>query len=139
LSGQKIKRVWGISTPTIPNYGIHKLYNETTQEHFCFPCPSCSRWTHLVWPDCVEIIGESVADARCRESYLKCKECGAKLPQESKPEWLAPAKWVVQNENANPEYRGFHISQLYSFTVAPGELVTAYFRGFGDELANKEF
>lgn len=139
LSGQKVKRVWGISTPTIPNYGIHKLYQETTQEHFCFPCPSCSRWTHLVWPDCIEIVGEGVADPRVHESYLKCKECKAKLPQEAKPEWLASAKWVPQALNANPDNRGFHISQLYSFTISPGELVIAHFRGFGDELANKEF
>src|SRR5690606_8051994 len=40
LDGQLSKHVWGISTPTIPNYGIHKLYIGSTQEHYVFPCPA---------------------------------------------------------------------------------------------------
>ena len=139
LSGQVHKHVWGISTPTIPNYGIHKLYLTSTQEHFVFKCPCCSRWTEFVWPDCVEIIGEHVADVRCHESFLKCKECKHRLTHETKPEWLATGTWNATAKNANPDIRGFHINQLYSFTVTPGEVVVAYFRGFGDELANKEF
>jgi len=139
LSGQVHKHVWGISTPTIPNYGIHKLFLTSTQEHFVFKCPCCSRWTEFVWPDCVEIIGEHVADVRCHESFLKCKECKHRLVHESKPDWLATGIWHATAKNANPDIRGFYINQLYSFTVTPGELVAAYFRGFGDELANKEF
>jgi len=139
LSGQVHKHVWGISTPTIPNYGIHKLYMTSTQEHFVFKCPCCSRWTEFVWPDCIEIIGEHVADVRCHESFLKCKECKNKLVHETKPDWLGTGTWNATAKNANPDIRGFHVNQLYSFTVTPGELVVAYFRGFGDELANKEF
>lgn len=141
LSGQPSghRFVWGISTPTIPNYGIHKLYQSSTQEHFVFECPSCSRSTELIWPDCITIIGEAVNDPRCAESYLICKECKNRLPHEEKPLWLKNAQWVASNVNGNPDVRGFHISQLYSFTVTPGDLVVAYFRGVGDEAANKEF
>ena len=139
LSGNKIKNVLGISTPTIPERGIHKLYKDSTHETFNFKCPGCSRWTELVWPDCIEVIGEHVADARCKESYLKCKECSKRLPHETKYEWLANAKWAVQAKNSNPDIRGFAINQLYSFTVTPGDIVVAHFRGLGDEYANKEF
>jgi len=139
LSGSLSKTVWGISTPTIPGYGIDKLFKKTTQEHFTFQCPCCSKWTELIWPDCVEVIGEGLQDPRCHESYLKCKECGGKLPHEAKPDWLKNAKWHVTNSNSNPDMRGFAISQLYSFTVTPGELAVAHFTGFGDEAANVEF
>jgi hypothetical protein len=140
LSGQTRKCVWAISTPTIPNYGIHKLYKNSTQEHFVFECPACSRWTELIWPDCVEIIGETIYDPRCHESFLKCKECKNRLEHKDKPNWLGKTgRWEVFAKNANPDHRGFHINQLYSFTVSPGELVVAYLRGMGDEAANKEF
>jgi hypothetical protein len=139
LSGQLRKEIWGVSTPTLPNYGIHKLFQTSTQEHYYFPCPSCRKHIRLTWPECIEIIGDSVSDPRCHESYLKCSACRAKLPQELKPEWLKPARWQVENHDVNPDVRGFHISQMYSFTVTPGDLVVAYHRGFGDELANKEF
>lgn len=139
LDGHLRKCVWCISTPTAPDFGIHKLYKDTTQEHFMFKCPRCSKQTELVWPDCVEIVGEAVSDPRCRESFLKCKECGGKLEQETKPEWLSTGKWVVTNENSDRDRRGFHINQLYSFTVNAGEIAQAYFRGMGDESANTEF
>lgn len=139
LSGQTHKQVWGISTPTIPNYGIHKLYLTSTQEHFVFQCPRCGKWTELLWPDCIEIIGETVHDPRCHESFLKCKECGGKLEHATKSEWLSTAGWKSTNAQGNNDIRGFHVSQLYSHTVSPGELVVAYHRGHGDEAANKEF
>ena len=46
----------------------------STQEHFVFQCPCCSRWTEFVWPDCVEIIGEHVAYFRGFGDELANKE-----------------------------------------------------------------
>jgi hypothetical protein len=140
LSGQIEKHILAISTPTIPKYGIHKWFLDSTQEHFYFQCPHCSRWTELIWPDCVEIIGESVSDKRCKESFLKCKECKHRLEHEQKTEFLANGEWRPTELQVSPEEsRGFYINQLYSSTVTPGELVIAYHRGLGDEAANTEF
>lgn len=140
LSGQLRKCVWAISTPTVPNFGIHKLYQKSTQEHFLFRCPGCSKLTELVWPDCIEIIGETIHDPRIHESFLKCKECKVRLEQKAKPDWLGRTGfWQSFAPNADPDKRGFHVNQLYSFTVSPGEIVEAYFRGLGDEAAAKEF
>lgn len=146
LDGQINKHVWGISTPTIPEYGIHKLYMGSTQEHFIFKCPSCSRLTELVWgdkargvPGCMEICGEHATDSECKRSFLKCKECGAKLPHEDKPDWLATAYWESMDKDSNPDVRGFYINQLYSFTKQPYELVMDWFKGQGNEAAEIEF
>jgi len=139
LSGQVEKHVWAISTPTIPNFGIHKLFQGSTQEHFIFKCPKCGRRTEFLWPDCVEIVGETVHDPRCAKSFLKCKECKRRLEHKEKPDFLASAVWEVTNPAADENIRGFNINQLYSFTVSPGELVVAYHRGMGDEAAAKEF
>lgn len=139
LSGHTEKSVYGISTPTIPGRGIHNLYLTSTQEHYCFECPCCSRWTELIWPDCFELIGESLHDPRCEESYLKCKECGGRLEHLAKPEWLANAKWVPTAANANPDVRGFHVNQLYSYTMSPGEIAVAHFTGLTSEPACIEF
>ena len=92
LSGQVHKRVWAISTPTIPNFGINKLYEGSDKSHFFFRCPHCNRLTELVWPDCIEIIGEHVNNPRCHASFLKCKECKHKLDQAAKPEFLSEGK-----------------------------------------------
>jgi hypothetical protein len=140
LSGQVEKHVVAISTPTVPKYGIHKLFLSSTQEHFFFKCPHCGRYTEFVWPDCIEIVGETVSDPRCVESFLKCKECKHKLEHAEKPMFLEHGIWQPTNNQADPlESRGFYANQLYSSTVSPAELVIAHFRGIGDEAANKEF
>ena len=138
LSGQLEKSVWAISTPTAPKYGIHKLFLQGTQEHFMFQCPHCSKQTELVWPDCMEIVGETITDPRIKESYLKCKECKHKLEHEAKTDWLASGKWNATADNIE-DHRSWYINQLYSYTVTPGDIVLAHFRGLGDEAAQCEF
>lgn len=138
LSGQMHKFVFSLSTPTIPNFGIHKLYLQGTQEHFYFLCPRCGRLTEFIFPDCLEITGESISDPRVRDSYLKCKECKKKIEHEEKPEFLKKAYWEP-TQNVDEEHRSFYINQMYSYTVKPWELAQAYFRGVGDEAAMVEF
>ncbi len=138
LSGHLEKSVWAISTPTVPKYGIHKLYLQGTQEHYMFQCPHCSKWTELIWPDCLEVCGETITDPRIKESYIKCKECKHKLEHEDKPTWLARGKWNATFDN-DGDHRSWYINQLYSYTVTPKDIVLAHFRGFGDEAAQCEF
>lgn len=139
LSGQKDKVIWGMSTPTLPNHGIDKLFQKSTQEHFFFDCPHCKEEIELLWENSFVLCGESVDDPRCRESYLKCPICECKLDHWTKPKWLADGRWKPTALDADPDTRGFWLSQLYSTSVSPGELAIAYFRGMGDEEAKKEF
>jgi len=141
LSGHKEKSIWQISTPTIPDKGIHEKYIEGTQEHYIFKCPRCGRQTELVYPDCLEIIGESITDPRVHESFLKCRECGGRLEHETKTEWLSDAncEWVPTVTDCDESHRSFYINQLYSYAMMPGEIAQAHFHGLGDEAAQVEF
>jgi len=138
LSGQLHKFVLSLSTPTIPNFGIHKLYLQGTQEHFYFKCPRCGRRTEFVFPDCLEICGETISDSAIKQSYLKCKECKKRIEHEEKPDFLKHGIWEP-TVSVDDDHRSFYINQLYSFTVKPWELAAAYFRGVGDEAAMVEF
>jgi hypothetical protein len=139
LSGQKTQNIWAISTPTLPNRGIHKLYQTTTQEHFFFKCPSCSKSIELMWPESFELCGEAINDPDIHKSHLKCTECNNKLNHEDKPSFLGDGFWQPTDLNASKDERGFNINQLYSFTVTPSKVAAAYFRGMGDEGAMSEF
>jgi hypothetical protein len=138
LSGQLHKFVFSLSTPTIPNFGIHKLYLQGTQEHFYFKCPRCGRRTEFMFPDCLEICGEGISDPNIKKSYLKCKECKKRIEHEEKPEFLKAAFWEP-TVAVDDDHRSFYINQMYSYTVKPWELAAAYFRGIGDEAAMVEF
>lgn len=140
LSGQLHKFVFSLSTPTIPNYGIHKLFLQGTQEHFYFKCPRCGRTTEFIYPDCLEICGETITDPAVKNSYLKCKECKKRIDHKEKPEFLKhPRSFWEPTVTVDEDHRSFYVNQMYSYTVTPGDLAMAYFRGVGDEAAMVEF
>jgi hypothetical protein len=131
------KHLFLLSTPTLPEHGINVQYLLGTQERFMFPCPSCGKKIQLLWPDNIEICGESSTDPDCHLSYLKCNECGSKLPHETKTEWLAQAFWEATAKAHG--HRSFHLNQMYAWAMTPGELVVDYFKGESSDAAKVEF
>jgi hypothetical protein len=137
LAAHEKKHFFGLSTPTLPNFGINKQYQLGTMERFRFPCPCCGKKIELLWPDCIEICGEHSTDPDCQRSYFKCSECSGKLPHELKSEWLAKAYWEA-TQTAHG-HRSFHLNQMYGPAISPGELVVAYHKGQSDDAAQVEF
>lgn len=124
-AGQLEKLTWLLSTPSIPKYGINKYFERSSQDHFYFKCPACSRHIELLFPQSLEIVGENAIDPRVSESYIKCYQCQAKLEHKLKHEFLANGVW--KESIGQMEERGFYVNQLYSSTVEPGALVKSYF------------
>jgi hypothetical protein len=134
-SGQLEKLCWFISTPTIPNFGINQLYNSSTQEHYYFPCPHCSRLIDLNMENLV-VLGENDTDPAVHDSYMKCHKCGGRLEHSQKPIFLAKGIWEPTFANRN--MRGFYINQLYSSTVTPGEFALKVHQAKTSALAEQQ-
>ena len=60
-----LKRKRWISTPTIPEFGIHEIFLKGDQKHWRFRCGECGAKQHMRWP-------ESVDFDRRRYACLKC-------------------------------------------------------------------
>ena len=133
-SGQIIWQVWGISTPSIDNAGINKYFNESTQEHFFFPCPHCARAIELKYPESIIIIEDDY-----RASHLICTECKKSLSHEDKIHYLQGGYWIPQAEGTNIDARGFYINQMYSMTVHPAMLAKSYINGLANAADEQEF
>lgn len=118
--GQVKKLIWQISTPTVPGTGINLDFEESTQNHFYFRCPHCSRYTELVFPDSFVLVGDGLHDPRLHESYTKCKECQHPLSQENKLTYFQDNEWVPQFRDR--EWTGWYINQLYSSTITPYDI-----------------
>lgn len=138
LSGQLEKLIWMVSTPTIPNKGIHKYFMTTNQQEFFFPCPSCSRQINLVFPESLIITADDPSDPNLRNTHLICTECKCKLPHETKKSWLKNAKYVAAKPTITDK-NGYTVSQMYSTTVKPYELAESYFRGLTNPSDETEF
>lgn len=136
-SGQLEKAIWMISTPTIDNLGINKYYRQTTQEHFFFKCPHCSKQIEFLFPDNIKICGEGVLDPEIYKSHYVCNLCKFEITQPEK-------KWTLNNSGiwipTGPAVRarGFHINQMYSPTIEPHKIAAAYFNAQSDSADEQE-
>lgn len=139
LDGQIHKHVFMLSTPTIPSWGIDAQYRLSSQEHFFFNCPSCSRLIEFRWPDSFEVFGDTPNDPRIYDSRLMCYECKATIHHEDKPNFLAKGMWQPTVTSGGKDHRGFHINQLYSWTRKPYEIALDYMLALQSEIAMQEF
>lgn len=142
-SGQQESQIWKISTATAPNFGINIEFNQSTQEHFIFPCPGCNRLIELGRKNLI-IIGEALDDPRLVESYIECHECHKVLAKGNdslcKAEFLAAGRWVKFGSPTATK-RGFYVNQLYSCSKSgkPVELAAAWLRSLSDKASEQEF
>ena len=99
-----------LSTPTIPGFGIDKLYQESDQRVWMITCPKCGRecCLELDFPDCVKYHG--------KQAYRACVKCGEELNP-------SLGKWVAQRQ---ADSEGYWISQLNSNFVDPGKILTLF-------------
>lgn len=152
MDGQTSKQMWKISTPTVPDFGIDKAMQESSNEHYFFNCPNCHQRTELLWDadpeqSCLVVCGNAIDDPDIKRTYVRCKEC--KKPLEShfvdgcdvaKTAWLNAGKpgWHSTQTNPNMDCRGFYINQLYSTTISPVELAKAVFKAQYDPHIEQE-
>jgi hypothetical protein len=89
-----------LSNPTLPDYGIDKLFQETDQRFWLLKCRKCNEYTDMVstFPDCLREVKGRVIRA--------CIKCGAELD----PNY---GEWVAKRPSITSK-RGRQFSQLYS-------------------------
>lgn len=136
-AGQEEKQAWMISTPTIDGFGINSYYENTTQENFHFPCPSCKRLINLEFPRNLKIIGEEVNDPKIHDSYIFCHECETTLHHLDKSKFLSKATFVPQFHGRLA--RGFHVNRLYSCVRPPSDVAIGYLNSLTNPANEQEF
>jgi hypothetical protein len=139
MSGQLEKQSFQISTPTIDNFGINADFKISTQHQYHFKCPACSRFTHLIFPECLIVTAESITDPKIKDSHIICKECKTLLKHEQKIEFLSKrnAKWIPTYPDR--DVFGYHISQLYSMTVSPSAIAKSFLKAQSNPADEQEF
>lgn len=136
-AGQREKQTLMISTPTVAGFGINKYFSDSTQEHFFFRCPACSKMTELIFPDCLEVTAENLTDPTLRNSYIKCKECKCRIEHAEKPEIFKTGESVPTFKGRS--IRGFQVNQMYSTVLKPVEIAQSFLRSLKDPADEQEF
>ncbi|MEK3770127.1 phage terminase large subunit family protein [Paenibacillus sp. FSL R5-0887] len=104
------KKLVFVSTPTIKGMSrIEKLYEDSTKEEWCVPCPSCEEYQPFKWGQIKFEYDEETSD--CIKVEMACKHCGS-LHQEHewKHDYTERGKWIAGKKHATT--RGFHLNSL---------------------------
>lgn len=115
-----------VSTPLLEATSrINKLYQDSTRERWCLPCPCCGELQALSWEH-IKFERNEVGDAIKVEAA--CKVCGG---LSSEKDWRSgTGQWIARNPGA--ARRGFHLNQLVSPWVSWTQIVTGFLKAKGD-------
>lgn len=114
MGHSKVKEEVYISNPTIPDFGIDKIFQKSDQRHWFRKCQSCGEWTcaELSFPDCVKIRSDGTG-------YIGCNKCGKEV-------FIRDGEWVASMP-ANSDYmHGYRWSQLSSVFNDPAEILSDF-------------
>lgn len=111
LDASPLKWKLRLSTPTIPEYGINKLFLASDQRQYFVKCPHCGQWQRPTYRDNVEAQGNP--------PFYRCAKCGR--PTNSLLLW--PGEWVATYPGRL--VHGYQFTQLLSPHITAKELVDA--------------
>lgn len=113
MSHSEIKEEAYLSTPSIPDYGIDKLYQASDQRVWMIRCEHCGTETclEIEFPECLLETASGVIRA--------CKKCKREIFPKN-------GRWVPQYPERSKDLVGWWISQLNSMYVEPGAILKAY-------------
>ena len=103
------KRKWQrwASTPTLPNFGIHKRFLLTDQKHWFVKCNHCDVEQEVDFFTNVEYKMKNDNDSECEWAKIICSSCRKEiLPYKLK------GRWISQNPESGR--RGYFMSKMYS-------------------------
>ncbi len=103
-----------LGTPTIPDYGVDRLYQKSDQRVWMLKCQGCGKETclELEFPNCLK---------RDINGVVKrvCVHCGHEV-------YPADGRWIARHPQRSAELVGWWISQLNSIYVSPTKILDSY-------------
>lgn len=126
-----------IGTPTLPEYGIHKIWQESDQRHYFVPCPLCDHDQRLTWEGNIDWSNDhDTLEAKAATARFKCSACDGTWDQRMRERANGAGQWVASRPTS--PVIGFGISRLYVPTASPSKMVSDYLAGVQSEQAMRE-
>lgn len=115
FSHSNIQEEFYLSTPTIPDYGIDKKYQESDQRVWMIKCRKCGKETclELEFPECLHEMKDGTVIRQC----IHCRD------RELYP---ADGRWIAQYPEKSNDLIGWWISQLNSAYINPKTIIDLF-------------
>ncbi|HEX8708037.1 MAG TPA: terminase gpA endonuclease subunit [Pyrinomonadaceae bacterium] len=129
LRHSQVKRQIRLSTPTLPNKGIHESYLQSDQQEWEVHCSGCDGWNSLDFFRDVKVEGADYEEWKEREEEsihrstitVACPSCRQTLSDDDR---FGPGRWVARRPEIT-RIRGYHVPALCFPSVSLSELAIA--------------
>lgn len=119
LAHSEFKEQLKLSNPTLPDYGIDKVFQLSDQQYWLIKCDKCNHYTDLVGLFPKKPNEDVPVLIRVKGRVIRaCEKCHAELNPSN-------GQWVAKYPN-NTDIRGYQYSQLWSHFVNPAEILHIY-------------
>lgn len=113
LGASRWKWIRDVSTPTYPDFGIHKEFLTTDQRRYLLKCPHCNHYQELNFFENVKYKLDSTGEVK--EAKVVCARCGKEIDRTAEGEWVP--------EFPSRNIHGYRINRLYSQVTGLKELI----------------
>lgn len=117
MSASPLKMKRYISTPTIPDFGINRLWSRSDQKHWRFTCPYCKYRQHMEWNKNVDFDFKKYVCQRCHRELTK--------------ETIRSGSWEAKYPGK--EMSGYWIPQMIATCRTAAELIKEFEDAEDDE------
>lgn len=98
-----------ISTPTMPGFGIDRVWDISDQKHWRFKCRKCQTEQHMEWPRNIDM----------EKARYICSSCGVELKDE-----IRKGNWIERFPGR--EISGYWITQMIAPWITPKNIIKTY-------------
>jgi len=105
LDASRWKIVNYLSTPTVPNFGVHGIYNASDMREWLVKCPKCGHEQPIEWESNLRVVGPAM---RPEKVFYGCASCNAEITVEH----IQTGRWVAQHPDLSDDLVGFHVHQM---------------------------
>lgn len=105
LDASRWKMAMYLSTPTVPNYGVHGLYLSSDMREWLVKCPKCNHEQHIDWDENLRVVGAKNNPDRV---FYGCVQCDAEITVQH----IQTGRWVAQHPDRSSDMVGYHVHQM---------------------------
>ena len=112
LSHSSYKNIIHLSNPSIPDFGVSRLYSRSDMKKWFVKCNKCKKEQVLQWPNSIHIRKE-----KPDKTYYQCVHCGNEITDDDRRN----GHWKPTNEGAKTS--GYHVTQMMVPWISAEEII----------------
>lgn len=120
LGASNLAWEYNFSTPTIPAYGVSKLFNKSDQHFWYIRCPHCGHAYKLEFNRNLKEFSSITANRLGRRYFYQCHFCGNEISDETR----AKGFYVAESPSVK-DLRGYHIDKMIAPLISADDLMAS--------------